>query len=130
MLTIRDEQLRAQRVLRREAFERLDNLAGLVAVDDPPKMDGITPGAVEGLLILDDHADTHRVRFGYIDPIDTINGMQSRLRALGYFGGATDGVPSPEFDAAVQTFQHHCDLPVTGTINDATTAAMLLAFGS
>lgn len=50
--------------------------------------------------------------------------LQQDLAAAGYYGGAVDGVYGPETTAAVEELQKASDLPVTGTVDKATAAAL------
>lgn len=58
--------------------------------------------------------------------------LQDSLMRAGYFGGELDGVYGPETVAAVESLQEAHSLPVTGTVDKATQAALqsdLLAAG-
>lgn len=50
--------------------------------------------------------------------------VQSRLRALGYYGGPVDGVWGDGTRAAVERFQRARGIAVTGELNQATVTAM------
>lgn len=74
------------------------------------------------------------VELAHLNPVhetddDGISGAQGRLRNLGYFHGEVDGVDSPELQDALALFQVACDLPRTGTLDDATTTALHDAHG-
>lgn len=91
---------------------------------------GIMPDSVSGLLRLAGGNEVYRVRFGGVDPISALSGVQSRLRALGYLQGASDGAPSNALHAAVAAFQEGQGLPVSGEVDEATRSALQAAFGS
>ena len=58
--------------------------------------------------------------------------LQQDLADAGYYAGAVDGVYGPETVGAVEDLQRANGLPVTGTVDDATAAALqaeLLALG-
>jgi peptidoglycan hydrolase-like protein with peptidoglycan-binding domain len=44
------------------------------------------------------------VSLGRLDPADTVEGMQARLRNLGFYGGEIDGVAGPRTKAAAAAF--------------------------
>lgn len=90
----------------------------------------IMPDSVSGLLQLAGGAELYSLCFGGLDPISALTGIQSRLRALGYFDGASDGEPSSGLHAALSAFQEDQDLQVTGEVDDATRSALQLAYGS
>lgn len=50
--------------------------------------------------------------------------LQQDLADAGYYAGAVDGVYGPETVAAVEALQQAHGLPVTGTVDDATAAAL------
>ena len=61
-----------------------------------------------------------------------VSGLQQNLTDAGYYGGEVDGVYGPDTVAAVEELQKANDLPVTGTVDNATAAALqaeLLAAG-
>ena len=51
-------------------------------------------------------ADEERmlVSLGRLDPTDTVEGMQARLRNLGFYGGDVDGIAGPRTKAAAAAF--------------------------
>lgn len=64
-----------------------------------------------------------------LDPIDTIPGVQMRLRNLQFYRGRVDGELGPETLAAMRAFQTSADLERTPELDDATRAALLAAHG-
>jgi len=62
------------------------------------------------------------VKFGHLDPIDSVSGVQSRLKSLGYNVGAVDGISDSRLTVALSKFQKDNGLPVTGSIDSTTRA--------
>ncbi|MGA2124463.1 MAG: peptidoglycan-binding domain-containing protein [Acidimicrobiales bacterium] len=74
---------------------------------------------------------THRLKVGYLNPVDTDSGVFQRLDNLGYTGyahGAVDG-PGHLLQIAIVEFQRAQELPMTGEIDDATRARLQTAHG-
>lgn len=57
-------------------------------------------------------------------------GVQLRLRHLGFYLGEIDGLPSAAFDVAILAFKKAEGLPEDSTLDDATRAALVEAYGS
>ena len=57
----------------------------------------------------------------------SVRAIQARLRALGFYGGAVDGVWGGSTQAAIERFQQGRGLQPNGQLNPATVAAMGLA---
>ena len=61
------------------------------------------------LLILDEGGTTVQRVFqlwlGALDPLETLTGVQARLKRLGYDPGAVDGIWGPNTEAALRAFQ-------------------------
>jgi len=66
---------------------------------------------------------------GALDPLDTISGIQGRLRALGMYFADVDGNHGPYTSRALRRFQAERGLPITGAPDDATKAALREAYG-
>jgi len=49
---------------------------------------------------------------------------QQRLASLGYYQGSVDGIYGAQTRNAIMAFQHDKGLAITGTLNDATIAAL------
>lgn len=75
-----------------------------------------------GKLIMSNGAEVYPLRIGYLDPIDTVKGMQQRLNNLGYFCGSEDGELNDKLTEALKKFQSEYKLEETGEINSATKA--------
>lgn len=58
---------------------------------------------------------------GALDPVDTSEGVQARLKNLGYYAGPIDGVLGPQSRAAIRRFQKdHPPLAVDGVAGPKT----------
>jgi Putative peptidoglycan binding domain/LysM domain len=82
----------------------------------------IAPSAAEGHLLIQ-----HReflIKIGYLDPIETITGVQERLKNLGYYGGEVDGVESKQILSAIEEFQCDHGLTVDGIAGPNTQAKL------
>lgn len=66
----------------------------------------------------------------HLDPVDTPSGVQARLRNLGVYEGAISGELDEATEEAVALFQAGAGLTVTGTVDDATSQALVAAHGS
>ena len=80
--------------------------------------------AETGTLALTDLGITWTLNFGHLDPVDTIQGVQGRLKSLGYDPGAVDGTENDGLTAALKAFQKAHSLPVDGACDSATKAKL------
>jgi N-acetylmuramoyl-L-alanine amidase len=82
----------------------------------------ISPAAQSGRIILNPGTSSEEVfllKLGEMDPVDGIEGVKKRLNNLGYL--CDDGAEiTPEFEAALSSFQEGCGIPITGELDDAT----------
>ncbi|MGA8309248.1 MAG: peptidoglycan-binding domain-containing protein [Terriglobales bacterium] len=69
-------------------------------------------------------ADAWTLKLGYLDPVDSLTGVQARLNNLGYDCGPVDGVSGPRTQAAVKAFQKDHGLEVDGIAGPTTQAAL------
>lgn len=90
----------------------------------------IPPGVQQGRLILTATAEEFEIRFGHIDPIDEITGIQTRLWNLGFYEADVDGELNAETVAAIAEFQRFHDLPGEGELTDATKHKLVEENGS
>lgn len=92
---------------------------------------GIPPDAKEGRLVVNPGQDQveYLLMLGHIDPIDSIRGIQGRLKALGFDCGEVDGVYGPSTEAAVRTFQDEYKLTVDGMVGGETKKKLLELYG-
>jgi hypothetical protein len=74
----------------------------------------IPPDAAKGIIVLEEGEDeeVYEIMLGYIDPIDTITGLQTRLNNLGYDCSDEDGILGSMTKDAVRNFQADNDLEV------------------
>jgi N-acetylmuramoyl-L-alanine amidase len=84
----------------------------------------IPASAQRGLLLLGDTEprETHELTFGTLDPIDTNEGVEQRLRSLGL--QTEDDLPG-----AVRAFQLNNNMEATGTVDDALRNKLKERFG-
>lgn len=77
-----------------------------------------------------DVAETRVVRLGHLDPHVEPRGVQQRLNNLGFHCGSEDGDVADKTRAALETFQHAHGLEVTGSLDEATSAALAEQHGT
>jgi hypothetical protein len=93
------------------------------------KLKNIPPDARKGKLSLNDGEEIYDLNFGYNDPVNTVSGVQSRLRNLGFYKGEVDG-RAESVAGALKAFQRDQKLEVTGKINAPTIKALESTHGS
>lgn len=64
--------------------------------------------------------DQYELKIGALDPVETLSGVQARLRRMGYNCGPSDGILGPQTDRALRTFQRKHRLPISGEADSAT----------
>ena len=84
--------------------------------------------AESALLTLPELKMTWNLRFGHLDPVETLTGIQARLNGLGYAAGDA-GQDGPPLQSALSAFQKDMGLPVTGTSDKQTQAKLKAVFG-
>jgi N-acetylmuramoyl-L-alanine amidase len=80
----------------------------------------IPPGASLAKIRFDKGAEVYEFRLGELSPIDTIQGVQGRLKGLGLFAGEEDGEMSDDLREAIGRFQAEQGLDVTGDTDENT----------
>lgn len=90
----------------------------------------IAPDASHGKLTLPDTQEEYPLLLGHLDPIDSISGVQARLRNLGYYGGPADDQMSEKLVVALKAFQKKNELKETGQVDASTQSALKSAHGS
>ena len=92
----------------------------------------IPPHSARGVLTVKDDDETRLIQFdlGCVGPVDETSGLQERLRNLGYYCGAADGVFNQRTAAALKLFQLESGLPSTGKLDAATKSKLIARFGS
>lgn len=83
----------------------------------------------EAQLFLADQAEPYDLRLGYVDPIDSVSGVQARLNNLGLEAGDEDGVVGEATQQALVAFQTAYDLDASGDVDDATRAGLMKLHG-
>lgn len=115
-----DEQMRAVEALiaaLAAAYPSIKEVVGHFQISPGRKVDP-NPLLPPGML-----GPVRRPRLA--DPqVADISAAQDRLKALGYFPGATDGVLGPRTEAAIFAFQKQNDLKATGKLDAETTTAV------
>ena len=86
----------------------------------------IPPNAQAGTLVLEDPAaeEKYELHLRHLDPVDTVTGLQGRLKNLGLYAGKIDGQPGPETIAAMNLLQLRHGLPETEAPDAATRNAL------
>lgn len=81
----------------------------------------IPPGAPRGTLVVGEGSRrrTYTLALGHLDPVETVSGVQARLRNLGYPCEVTGSLDDAT-RAALRSFQTRAGLAVTGADDDAT----------
>jgi peptidoglycan hydrolase-like protein with peptidoglycan-binding domain len=59
----------------------------------------------------------YTLNLGGVDPIESIAGVQQRLKNLGYGTGSTE---ASELEGAIRAFQKHCGITPTGRADEPT----------
>jgi len=76
-----------------------------------------------------DEEEEYEVELGYMDPVETLSGVQGRLNNLGLECGEPDGRLSPQTTAAIRAFQKIHGLGETGEPDTATCDELVKAHG-
>jgi peptidoglycan hydrolase-like protein with peptidoglycan-binding domain len=67
---------------------------------------------------------------GGLDPVDTISGVQERLKSLGFYTGEASGQMDDMTKAGIAAFQASKNLSGDGAVDQPTKDALKAAFGS
>lgn len=70
------------------------------------------------------------IRFGNLEPIDTVRGVQQRLNSLGFSCGTADGVIGPKTRAALKRFQNRHGITASGESDVPTQNKLREVYGS
>ncbi len=68
--------------------------------------------------------ESYEVQLGHLDPVDTIEGAQTRMCQMGAYFGRVTGTMSLPFVMALKAFQQSRGLQVTGELDASTQAAI------
>lgn len=63
-------------------------------------------------------------KFGYLN-LETLDGVQTALKALGFDPGKVDGKDGPNTQNAVRQFQAHATIKIDGIVGPATRSALM-----
>jgi len=89
----------------------------------------VPPNARSGRLVVGDAAKGEDLQeydlvLGGLDPIDTMTGVQQRLRNLGFYHGTVDGKNGTLTKEAIANYQAAHDIKTTGKPDDSTRQKM------
>lgn len=110
---------------------------GAIMADQAGKTDAggfvkatVPPGTTSAEITLLDGQlrEVHSFAIGAVGPIDTLKGVQARLRNLGYDCADEDGALGALTGAALRAFQQDQQLAVSGQLDDTTRTALRQAF--
>lgn len=85
----------------------------------------IPPNAQSGLLRVPEEQIECELEFGFMDPLNEISGVQSRLQNLGFLTGELSGQLDDDTKEALQYFQMTFGLQPTGELDEATRQKLL-----
>ncbi|MBL8175825.1 MAG: peptidoglycan-binding protein [Bryobacterales bacterium] len=89
----------------------------------------VMPDVRKGVISLPDD-ESYGFEVGTVRPATLLKGVQGRLRNLGYFKGALDGMESEELAEAIRWYQRDRKMAVTGEADAAVMDALESAHGS
>lgn len=89
----------------------------------------IVPDAQKGRLLLRDGAEEITLELGCLEPVEMLEGVQMRLRNLGYFDGEVDGQSSDDLEYAIVCFQADSGMEPTGEPDNQTRALLKSKYG-
>lgn len=69
------------------------------------------------------------VKPGYLDPINTVSGIQARLNSMGHDCGVADGLYGKKTKAGIESFEQAKSLPVNGKMSEPLYGAVEKAYG-
>jgi hypothetical protein len=90
----------------------------------------IPPRAEKGQLILTDSNETYELNLGHLEPLEQIEGVQQRLKNLGFYAGDIDGENSDMTRTAIQFYQKNKGITVSGVIDDDLKSSLQDGHGS
>ncbi len=67
--------------------------------------ESLPPDLPEARLVLPERGLEIELRFGHLDPIEEVTGLQARLNNLGFWCGEVDGILGPLTRSAITSFQ-------------------------
>lgn len=93
----------------------------------------LPPNAQECRLVLDPESDSPeemKILLRLLDPVETVRGVQARLKNLDLYEGAVDGIPSAGLRGAIFDFQQSCGIELTGEADALTQDRLMQQHGS
>ena len=69
------------------------------------------------------------VKPGFLDPVDTVSGIQARLNSLGHECGVADGIYGKKTQSGIESFEQANNLTVTGQLSEALYRAVEKEYG-
>jgi len=69
------------------------------------------------------------VKPGFLDPVDTVSGIQARLNSLGHDCGVADGIYGKKTKAGIESFEQANDLTPTGELSASLYRAVEQEYG-
>lgn len=96
-------------------------------LDDTGTLDVFLDATVTSAVLFvgdGDDAEEFDVEIGRLRPLDAVDGVQQRLKNLGYYQGPLDGVFTAAVADAIRIFQAIAGCTVTGELDDATRDAL------
>ncbi|MFN0134910.1 MAG: peptidoglycan-binding protein [Phycisphaerae bacterium] len=88
------------------------------------------PGNAKRGKLMIEGGQTYAFEFGQLEPINTLKGVQERLKNLGYDIDACDGKQGPKTRDAVLEFQRKSAIEPSGDVDQGTRDALELKHGS
>jgi hypothetical protein len=65
----------------------------------------VHPSVRRARLLLQGGSEQYEVSLGHLDPVETVEGLQGRLRSMGFFAGEITGEMDEETTSALKAFQ-------------------------
>jgi peptidoglycan hydrolase-like protein with peptidoglycan-binding domain len=87
-------------------------------------------GLARGQGTLEVDGRTLALAIGQLAPLDKLEGVQARLRNLGYSTGEATGQMNDATKRALELFQERVRIKITGAADDPTRAALKSVYGS
>jgi N-acetylmuramoyl-L-alanine amidase len=71
-----------------------------------------------------DGEEKYEFQLGFLNPVEDVKGLQSRLKNLGFYEGEPNGTVDEKTKAALAKFQAQSGVPATGETDAATSEAL------
>jgi hypothetical protein len=89
----------------------------------------IRPNSLQATLMLSETGESFQLNLGCLHPIETVGGVQGRLRNLGFYHGQIDDQLTDQTIEAIMAFQIHHELDPTGQFDDQLKLSIQKAYG-